>query len=79
MSEFKAIKSESGNLQSAQYDAQTGELFVKFKGDKCFKYPNFPADKYQEFESRFDGTQSESAGKYFYREIRHLPCEQVEG
>ena len=73
--EFKPIKSESGNIVGARYD--DGTLFVKFKNDKVFQYPDFPADKYQEFELRFDGTWSESAGKFFYREIRNLPCEEV--
>lgn len=75
--EYKPIKSDSGNVVAAGYDPETSELFVKFKGDKCFKYPNFPADKYQEFEQRFDGSYSESAGKFFYREIRSLPCEEI--
>ena len=76
--DFKPIITDSGTPTAARYDAETQELFVKFKGDKCAKYPNYPADEYAKFEKTFDGTQELSAGKFFRRNIANLPFEYVE-
>lgn len=76
MSEFQPIK--SSNLKAAKYDAESNVMVVKFKNETMYSYPNIDDHLWNEFESRFDGENGNSAGRFFHREIRHRPCEKIE-
>ncbi len=76
--ELKPIKSESGNIVAAGYGAETQTLVVEFKGGKKYRYPNVSPELWQKFETTFGGTGNISAGKFFFANIRSLPCEKIE-
>lgn len=75
---MKMTPVKSSNIEAAGYDNDSGELIVEFKGGSKYFYPNVPEKLFQEFEKEFDGEDGRSAGKFFHREIRHLPCEKLE-
>lgn len=66
----------SSNLESASYNEATGDLFVTFKGGRTHKYPEFPAELWEEFQKLFDGKLG-SAGKFFMANIRDLENERI--
>lgn len=59
--EFK----NSSNIKSASYDVDTKDMTIIFKGDSKYVYRDIPVDLYKKF------TESESAGKFFYSNIRN--------
>ncbi len=71
-------KIKSSNLKSAEYDAETEVLIVEFKNETRYQYPDVAAPLYADFEKTFDGEDGRSAGKYFHKHIRPLPCDKIE-
>ena len=59
--EFK----NSSNIKSASYDTDTKDMTIIFKGDSKYVYRDIPVDVYKKF------TEAESAGKFFYSNIRN--------
>ena len=55
---------DSSMIGSSNYNPETGELVVTFKGGQSYKYENVLTEDYQQF---IDG---ESAGKAFNQFIR---------
>ena len=68
MSEFKTIV--SSNLDSAQYDAESELLTVRFKNGTAYRYTDVSAETYRNFEETFDGEDGRSAGRFFSQHIR---------
>jgi hypothetical protein len=55
----------SSNIESAGYDADAETLHVKFKNGGLYKYKSVPVQLYKDF------MESESKGKFFFKEIRN--------
>ena len=63
---------DSSMIDSSNYNAETGELVVTFKGGQSYKYENVLTEDYQQF---IDG---ESAGKSFNQYIRKYTGTKLE-
>ncbi|MCW5959275.1 MAG: KTSC domain-containing protein [Pyrinomonadaceae bacterium] len=74
----KFIPIASSNLDAAAYDAQTGELIVKFKNGGAYRYENVSPELFDKFRATFDPESGESAGRFFSQNIRQLPAEKIE-
>ena len=59
--EFK----NSSNIKSVSYDSDTKDMTIVFKGDSKYVYRDIPSDVYKKF------TESKSAGKFFYSNIKN--------
>ena len=59
--EFK----NSSNIKNVSYDSNTKDMTIVFKRDSKYVYRDIPLDLYKKF------TESESAGKFFYANIRN--------
>ena len=59
--EFK----NSSNIKSVSYDSDTKDMTTVFKGDSKYVYRDIPSDTYKKF------TESNSAGKFFYSNIKN--------
>lgn len=75
MSDFKPIV--SSNLEAASYDNATQKLVVNFRSGAAYEYSNVPLDLMMAFTKTFDGKDGNSAGRFFQKNIRHLPNEKV--
>jgi hypothetical protein len=63
---------DSSMIGSSNYNPETGELVVTFKGGQSYKYENVLTEDYQQF---IDG---ESAGKAFNQYIRKYTGTKLE-
>jgi hypothetical protein len=63
---------DSSMIGSSNYNPETGELVVTFKGGTSYKYDNVLTEDYQQF---IDG---ESAGKSFNQYIRKYTGTKIE-
>ena len=63
---------DSTMIGSSNYNPETGELIVTFKGGTSYKYDNVLTEDYQQF---IDG---ESAGKSFNLHIRKYTGTKIE-
>lgn len=63
---------DSSMIGSSNYNPETGELIVTFKGGTSYKYDNVLTEDYQQF---IDG---ESAGKSFNQYIRKYTGTKIE-
>lgn len=59
--EFK----NSSNIKSVSYDSDTKDMTIVFKGDSKYVYRDISSDVYKKF------TESNSAGKFFYSNIKN--------
>ena len=62
---------ESSNITSIEYDGTTKDLIVGFKNKSKYRYPNFP------FQTFLDFSNSESKGKFFFKNIKNLKNEKI--
>ena len=58
---------QSSNIIASVFDTLTQDLYIKFKGDKYYKYPNVKITDYTRFET------DESQGKTFIKYIKPYP------
>ncbi|QQS33502.1 MAG: KTSC domain-containing protein [Acidobacteriota bacterium] len=76
MSDFQPIS--SSNLAAGRYDADTRQLYIKFKADatEAYRYTVMPGVA-KKFMATWDGKKG-SAGKFFAEHIRGLAFEKIE-
>lgn len=70
---FDLIPVTSSNIKSIGWDHELSILYVEFKNGKMYAYKGVPEEVYADF------IHSESAGKFFYAQIKgNFECEKVE-
>lgn len=65
---FQPIKSESGNLQGASYNASAQEVVVEFKNGSVYAYAPVSLEEWSDFQSTFQ--TDESSGRHFNNFIK---------
>lgn len=60
----------SGNIASVEYDSDRQEMAVEFQDLDRYVYLSVPQGTYEQFKAV--ALKGESAGKFFYRNIRNV-------
>ncbi len=76
MSDFQPIV--SSNLESAAYDPKGRTLTLRFKNGTAYRYARVMPGLWKKFQKEFDGKEGRSAGKFFFKHIKPLACEQID-
>lgn len=56
----------SSNIDQLRYDDQRGQMYIKFKNGRTYKYNDVPYDVWNQFIS------APSIGKFFYSTIKDV-------